>query len=175
MCPGTPQVHTYVHDVWCWHHPFEKMFTCHSATYRSMSRTDLIYVSSLLLNMRDAAILPQGISVHALLSLWLSLKPVLELARRRLFRYSISDTAVKPRIQNTFSEFWLLNATSSCLDVFWVTFKASLRGQYQAIIGQLHRDRSRDLAPARRQDAAVRASICHYERSACLLWSPSGP
>lgn len=61
-------------DNWRWRHPQWRAFTCHSASYKTFSRIDLVYSGGPILSrVRDIIILPRGISYHAPISLMLEL------------------------------------------------------------------------------------------------------
>lgn len=53
-------------DVWRWKYPHDRAFTCQSASYRTLSRIDLIYITGgLLSRVIEVKMLPRGISDHS--------------------------------------------------------------------------------------------------------------
>lgn len=79
-------------DVWRHFHPHGREFTCHSTTYHTLTRIDLIYTSSGALRWtREARHLPRGISGHAPLCLNISLADSSGLWLWRLSRFWALD------------------------------------------------------------------------------------
>lgn len=65
-------------DVWRWRHPQSRAFTCHSASHKTFSRTNIIFAGRPVLpRVTDIKILSRGISDYTslLLSLDLSVSP----------------------------------------------------------------------------------------------------
>lgn len=70
-------------DVWRWNNPLLRSFTCQSASYRAMSRINLVFATANVLNMvQEISHLPRGISDHSPLFLRLSLAPITILGLR---------------------------------------------------------------------------------------------
>lgn len=122
-------------DVWRHFHPSDSEFTCHSASHRSFSRIDLVYMSpGALRGVYSAEILSRGISDHA---------PVLVMCRPsapedprmwRLSRYWIVEPTIQKERQDAVEEYWRINEQSVSLTTCWDAFKAWLRGEYAAHI-----------------------------------------
>lgn len=112
-------------DAWTHFHPRDREYTCHSASYRTLSQIDLVYVSTgALCWMREVKHLPRGISDHAPLSLAVSLD---RSSGPRLWRLCLSRFwAMDDRIQEAMSEaicnFWLRNRESANALILWDTF-----------------------------------------------------
>lgn len=53
-------------DVWRWKNPLLRSFTCQSASYKAMSRIDLVFATNTILAMvQEISHLPRGISDHS--------------------------------------------------------------------------------------------------------------
>lgn len=53
-------------DVWRWHYPRQRAYTCHSTSHKTFSRIDLFYAGgSVPPRIQDISILPCGTSDHA--------------------------------------------------------------------------------------------------------------
>lgn len=86
-------------DVWQWKYPGLKQYTCHSATYASFSRIDLMLTDgSLLSRTLGVEILPQGISDHAPVLLRLDVGSPSGPALWRLLGYWVTDERVAPGV-----------------------------------------------------------------------------
>lgn len=94
-------------DIWRWKFPQAREYTCHSASYKTFSRIDLIYAGGPVLpKVREVRILPRGISDHAPLLLELDLSVVLSDKLWRLSRYWVSDGEVEPKYREDLKSYW---------------------------------------------------------------------
>lgn len=102
-------------DVCWWRYPADRAYTCHSTSYRTMSRIDLIYVSGggLLLWVCEVTILPRGISDHAPVLCCLQTRTPPSERLWQLSRYWISDDMIEIEISKCISEFSLTNDGST--------------------------------------------------------------
>lgn len=156
-CSGLAEwANTYgLTDVWRWRHPHTRAYTCYSASHRTFSRIDLVYVGGPVLpRVTDVRILPRGISDHA--PLLMTLDPSVGSSTRlwRLSRFWISDITVDNQFHTELTGYWATNAGTADATTVWDTFKATMRGQYQTIIARVRRKRKADLMKAERDAAS---------------------
>lgn len=112
-------------DVWRWKHPSDRMYTCHSSSYNTLSRIDLFYASlPMLPKIIDIEILPRGISDHS--PLLCTLQTAIPQADRiwRLSRFWIEHPTIEVEMVKEIKQFWLSNANSTTPGTVWDAFKA---------------------------------------------------
>lgn len=118
-------------DAWRHCHPADRMYTCHSAMFRTLSHIDLVFVTrSLLQRIAKVQILPRGISDHSPLMMTVLLGlPV----GRRMWRQSghwLVDSKVQEDMPEALCNYWLRNENIADPGVAWDAFKGWLRGEY---------------------------------------------
>lgn len=87
--------------------PPTEAFTCHSATYKTFSRIDLVYSGgSVLSKVKDITILPRGISDHGPVSLQLELGCTTSEGLWRLSRFWLSELWVDVPGKADMKAFW---------------------------------------------------------------------
>lgn len=124
-------------DFWRWRFSTDRAFTCQSASYRKMSRIDLVYVSGgCFPRVREVPMLPRGISDHAPMLLCLQTQTPPSESLWRLSHYWISEEIIEAEIAKCIADYWISNSNSSALHVRWDAFKAYIRGCYQTSISR---------------------------------------
>lgn len=124
-------------DVWRWKHPTERMYTCHSSSYNSLSPIDLPYASiPILPKITGIEMLPRGISDHS--PLICTLQTITPQADRlwRLSKFWIEHPTIHIEMAKEIKQFWRINATTSTAGTVWDTFKAYIRGCYLSSIAR---------------------------------------
>lgn len=122
-------------DVWRHFHPSDREYTCLDTSYRTMSRIDLVFASSTLLQRGlSTEILSRGISDHAPLSITIQTSQVEGVRVWRLSRYWIADPEIQEVIPEALYNFLNNNADSAEPVVLRDSFKAWLRGEFIARI-----------------------------------------
>lgn len=92
----------------------------HSATYRTLSRIDLVFNSVSALNWaRDACRLSREISDHAPICLMVSLVETGGLRLWRLSRYWALDAAIQEGMEESICNYWTLNQELASSGVRW--------------------------------------------------------
>lgn len=143
-------------------HPDKRQYTCHSATYASFSRIDLIYTTDSLLSwIQDVEILPRGISDHAPLLLKLQTDLPMGTALWRLSGFWITDESVAPLVEGELGVYWALNEGTVPPPVLWDAFKAYTRGQYKTAIGKVRKDTRLALEEAERKVLLLENNYVH--------------
>lgn len=94
-------------DVWRWHNPSQRAYTCHSASHKTFSRIDLAYAGGVCsLCVQDIRILPRGVSDHVLLALKLYVSNAPGESLRRLSRFWLSDSRILESYRSEAIRYW---------------------------------------------------------------------
>lgn len=143
-------------DVWRWRHPTLRAFTCHSASYKTFSRIDLVYSGGPVLSrVKDVTILPRGVSDHAPVSLTLEMSCAPSEGLWRLSRFWLSDSRIELPGKADMEAFWSTRDRNVSLPDSWDAFKVCMRGNFQAHIGRIRREAHRELQSAEARTQAL--------------------
>lgn len=147
-------------DVWRHIYPTSKVFTCHSASHKTLSRIDLIYASCPALQfVKDISVLPRGISDHTPLCLTLTLTAPPGPRLWRLSKFWADDERLQEPLTAAICNFWTDNVDSAPPIVLWDTFKAWARGEFMTSIARLKRDSAHELEELERRAAILEADL----------------
>lgn len=125
-------------DIWRHFHPRDREYTCHSTSYRALSRKELAYASTEALGWtREAKHLPWGIWDHAPIYIIISLAKPPGLKLWRLSRFWALDERIQESMMETICNFWVLNGESANAATLWDAFKTWIRGKYISHISSL--------------------------------------
>lgn len=139
-------------DIWRHIYPQSKVFTCHSATHKTLSRIDLAYASGPALQfVQDLSVLPRGISDHAPLCLTLALTVPPGTRLWRLSRFWANDERLQEPLMASICNFWMDNVGSVSPPVLWDSFKAWMRGEYGVNINRLKQESTHSLEQLEKQ------------------------
>lgn len=105
-------------------HLSERMYTCHSLSYNTLSCIYLLYASvSMLPKIKEIKMPPQGISAHCPLLCYLQMTTPQADRIWRLSRFWIEHPTIEFEMAKMIREFWLLNADTASPGVVWEAFK----------------------------------------------------
>lgn len=107
------------------------MYTCHSSSYNTLSRIDLLYASvTMLPKITGIEMIPLGISDHSPLMCTMQTTTPQVDRLWHLSRLWIENPTINIEMAKEIKEFWLLSANTSTTGTVWDTFKAYIRGCY---------------------------------------------
>lgn len=157
-------------DVWRWKNPLLRSYTCQSASYRAMSRIDLIFATrALLTKVQEISHLPRGISDHSPILLKLNVGPAPADCLWRLSRYWVSDDRIAPGAELAVREYWAANPPATVPASTWEDFKFHARDHYQKAIGSTRRQSGEALLQAERRAGRLEAQYTANKDETCRI------
>lgn len=150
-------------DVWRHFHPSDREYTCLSTSYRTMSRIDLAFASSAMVQrVLSVEILSRGISDHAPLAVTIRTSPVEGVRVWRPSGSWIADPEIQEAMPAALCNFWLDNADSGDPGVLWDAFKAWLRGEF---ITQIARGKRQSVQSLRQKEELAGVREAEFVRT----------